>query len=492
MAKNEVQKNDLKELKKEDIAVVDTKTARQAAFGAALGNAMEWFDFGIYSYLAVTIGKVFFPESDPATQLVSTFATFAVAFIARPIGAIFFGRLGDRLGRKAVLTMTLILMAIGTFSIGLIPSYESIGLTAAILLLFARLVQGFSTGGEYAGAMTYITESSPDKKRGMLSSLLEAGTLIGFILGAGLVTILTEWLGPETMSAWGWRIPFFVAAPLGLIAVLLRSRLKETPAFSAMEEGEQEKEKVPFKDLFLHWRPMLIGLGLVFFYNVIDYMILSYMPSYLSAVLGYGETKGLLLILMVMFVMIPIVILMGYLSDRLGHNIIIRSGLVGIVLISIPAFWLIGTGNSFIIFLGLAILGFLLATFQGTMPSTLPSLFFTPVRYSALALTYNVSTSIFGGTTPLVLAWLNKLTHDPYVPAYVLIVTALIGLVVSLFLKETAQKPMRGSAPVVERPEEIGDVLKNPEEATWWEEEPEAEHLNLNNETSQNTDKNNR
>lgn len=202
-------------LDEEDITVVDPDVAKRAVMATALGNAMEWFDFGIYSYLAVTIGKVFFPEMTGGVQLIYAFATFAVAFIARPLGGILFGMLGDRWGRKRVLAITLILMAVSTLSIGLIPSYASIGSTATLLLLIARLVQGFSTGGEYAGAMTFIAESTPDKKRGVMASGLEVGTLIGYVAGAGLVTLLTFLLGPKGMVEWGWRIPFWIAAPWG-------------------------------------------------------------------------------------------------------------------------------------------------------------------------------------------------------------------------------------------------------------------------------------
>lgn len=464
-------------LRRRDIAVVNLGVARKAAFGAAVGNAMEWFDFGVYSYLAVTIGRIFFPEVDSDAQLVASFATFAVAFVARPVGAVFFGRLGDAVGRKIVLVATLGIMALSTFCIGLIPGYRTIGLPAALLLFLARLAQGFSTGGEYAGAMTYIVEYSPDKRRGMMASLLEVGTLSGFVLGAGMVTALTAWMGPEKMLQWGWRVPFFIAAPLGLFAAWFRTRLSETPVFESREKSTEDKESgVPFRDLFfVHWRPMLIGLGLVFFYNVIDYMVLSYMPSYLSAVMGYGETKGLLLILVVMLIMIPVVILVGAASDRWGRNPIIRGALVSLIFLALPAFWMVMEGSDAVVFAGLVLLGAHLAAFEGTMTSTLPSLFFTEVRYGALAITYNFSTSIFGGSTPLVLALLVRTFHDKFVPAYYLIGVACVGLVVSLFVKETASRSLRGSTPVVEHSEEIGEVLARQEEAIWWQEEPEAQ-----------------
>ncbi|MBO7748538.1 MFS transporter [Paenibacillus sp. MWE-103] len=461
-------------LRKDDITIVDTKAARKAVVATAVGNAMEWFDFGIYSYLAVTMGKVFFPQLSGSAQLVYTFATFAIAFLVRPFGGWFFGRLGDRLGRKKILTVTLTMMAVATLCIGLIPSYASIGATASVLLLVTRLVQGFSTGGEYSGAMTFIAESTPDKKRGFLSSGLEVGTLVGYIAGSGLVTLLGYLLGPDRMLAWGWRIPFLVAAPIGLIGLYLRNHLEETPAFEAMEQAQDGRHKgMPLRMLLAaHRKALLIGVVMVFFYNVVDYMVLSYMPSHLTAVLGYGETKGLLLILIVMFIMIPIVLAMGFFSDKVGNKRVIQGGLAGLMVFSLPAFYLIGSGQNGYVFLGLMLLAVFLACFQGTMPSLLPALFFTEVRYGALAITYNLSASLFGGTTPLVMAWLIGRTGNRLVPAYFLIGTAVIGLVVAtVWLTETSGRALRGSAPAVEEKREIPEILEEPEEALWWREE---------------------
>lgn len=468
-----LRKRSQRKLKKEDITIVDTDDAKKAVVATALGNAMEWFDFGIYSYLAVTIGKVFFSGVTGPLQLVFSFATFAVAFFVRPLGGMFFGMLGDKLGRKKILTITLVLMSLATLSMGLIPSYARIGNLAPILLLLARLVQGFSTGGEYSGAMTFIVESSPDKKRGFLSSGLEVGTLVGYIAGSGIVTILSFWLGDDKMLDWGWRIPFFIAAPIGLIGLYLRNNLEETPVFEAMNENKpKENEKGLIKKvLVFHWPQLLKGVVLVLFFNVVDYMLLSYMPTYLNVVLGYGETKGLLLILIVMFIMIPIVLLMGYFSDRIGNKRIILGGLIGIILLSIPSFWMIRSGNNLTVFLGLMILAVLLATFEATMPSMLPSLFFTQVRYVALAIAFNVSVSLFGGTTPLVMSWLIKVTGNPMVPAYYTMAACFIGLVTMFFVKETTGKALRGSAPAVEEKHEIADIMEDPKEALWWRDE---------------------
>ncbi|WP_245799271.1 MFS transporter [Virgibacillus siamensis] len=474
MDKKKKHKDKTQHLHKDDVTVVDTEVAKKSVVATAIGNAMEWFDFGIYSYLAVILGALFFPEFSGPLQLVFSFATFAVAFLVRPFGGLFFGMLGDRLGRKRILAITLIIMAFATLSIGLIPTYSSIGITAPILLLAARLVQGFSAGGEYSGAMTFIAESTADKKRGFLSSGLEVGTLVGYITGAGIVTLLTFVLGSETMHDWGWRIPFFIAAPIGIIGFYLRSNLEETPAFeSKTEEAGNEDRKASLKNIFVyHRRSLLIGLGLVSFYNTVYYVILTYMPSHLNAVLGYGDTKGLLLILVVMVIMIPFVLTAGYFSDRIGNKRIIMFGLSGMIILSVPSFLLIGSGNNWLVFLGLLILGALLASFQGVMPSLLPSLFFTEVRYGSLAITYNVATSVFGGTAPLVVSWLISATMTRLVPAYYIIFASIVGiLIVAFFVVETSGKSLRGQPPAVEEKDEIKDVLEDPEEALWWTDE---------------------
>lgn len=468
-------KRSKRKLKEDDITVIDLEKAKRAVVTTGIGNAMEWFDFGIYSYLAPTIGKVFFPDLTGTMQLVYSFATFAVAFLVRPIGGVFFGMLGDRIGRKKVLAITLIMMALATLSIGLIPSYASIGGTATVLLLVARLFQGFSTGGEYAGAMTFIAESTPDKRRGVMSSGLEVGTLVGYITAASLVTLLTYTLGPDNMVEWGWRIPFIGAAPVGFIGFYLRRRLGETPAFEAMKSQDQDVDEASVTDILLyHRKPLLIGMILVFFYNVVNYTILSYMPSHLTAVLGYGETGGLLLIVIVMVIMIPIVLTMGYFSDRIGAKRIIQGGLIGLILFSIPAFLLIRSGNTWLVFLGLMIVAIFSASFQGTMPSLLPSMFFTHVRNGALAITYNVSASVFGGTTPFVVSWLISVMGDRMVPAYYMVFASVIGIfVVSYFVKEISGKPLRGSPPAVSGEDEIQEVLDEHEDSLWWQEEKE-------------------
>ena len=458
-----------RDLEVDDVTVVDRSLLNRAVGAAALGNAMEWFDFGVYGYIAVTLGHVFFPSSDPALQLIATFATFTVAFLVRPLGGLVFGPLGDRYGRHKILAMTMILMAVGTFSIGLIPSYAQIGIGAPLMLLAARLVQGFSTGGEYGGAATFIAEYSTDRKRGLMGSWLEFGTLGGYIAGAGTVTALQMSLTEAQMLDWGWRIPFLVAGPLGLLGLYMRLKLEETPAFQAYSEqiDARESERPGLGTLFrVHWRQLLKCVGLVLVFNVTDYMLLTYMPNYLSVTMGYAETKGLLLIIIVMLVMMPLNVVGGLFSDRLGRRPMIIGACVALMLLSVPCMLLIGTGNDALIFLGLMLLGIALVCFTSSMPSTLPALFYTPVRYSALSIAFNISVSLFGGTTPLITAWLVQKTGDPLVPAYYLMGAALIGLLTMLTVRETAGMPLRGSPPAVANEAEAIALVESGEPVT--------------------------
>ncbi|GAA4013548.1 glycine betaine/L-proline transporter ProP [Streptomyces marokkonensis] len=432
--------------------VTDPALVKRAVKAAALGNAMEWFDFGVYSYIAVTLGKVFFPSGNPTAQLLSTFGAFAAAFLVRPLGGMVFGPLGDRVGRQKVLAFTMIMMAAGTFAIGLIPSYATIGVWAPVLLLVARLVQGFSTGGEYAGASTFIAEYAPDKRRGFLGSWLEFGTLAGYIGGAGLVTLMTALLSDGDLTSWGWRIPFLIAGPMGIVGLYLRMRLEETPAFAAeLEKAETSRPKAPLRDMITgQWRALLLCVGLVLVFNVTDYMLLSYMPSYLTSELEYDETHGLLVVLVVMALMMVVQPFAGALTDRIGRRPVIAAGCAGFLLLSVPALLLIREGSLLAVGLGMAALGLLLVCFTASMPSALPALFPTRVRYGSLSIGFNVSVSLFGGTTPLVVTALIGATGDLMMPAYYMMAAAVVGGVAVWFMSESAGRPLPGSAPSVE------------------------------------------
>src|SRR3712207_80113 len=230
---------------------------RRAIVGASVGNTVQWFDFATYSFLATTLAVVFFPPCNPSAALLSTVAVFAAAFFVRPLGGIVFGPLGDKIGRQRVLATVIILMSVSTFVIGLLPSYATIGIVAPILLVVARCLQGFSAGGEFGGASTFLAEYSPDDRRGFLVSWLEFSTLIGFILGSSLVLLLTTALSEGAMTAWGWRVPFLLAGPLGLVGIYIRLRLEDTPEFRALESTGQVSSS-PFRETFVeNWKQIL-------------------------------------------------------------------------------------------------------------------------------------------------------------------------------------------------------------------------------------------
>ncbi|WP_460109388.1 glycine betaine/L-proline transporter ProP [Streptomyces sp. YKOK-J1] len=458
-------------LRRSDITVTDEAAVKRATKAAALGNAMEWYDFGIYSYLASTIGEVFFPSASGTAQLLSSFATFAVAFLVRPLGGMVFGPLGDKLGRKRILAATMIMMAVGTFAIGLIPSHAAIGLWAPALLILFRLVQGFSTGGEYGGASTFIAEYAPDKRRGYFGSFLEFGTLAGYVGASGLVVVLTGLLSDDQMLNWGWRIPFLVAAPLGLIGLYLRLRLDETPAFQKLEGGQVKASEAADavetsaagdlgKIFTRHWRPLVLCLALVAAYNITDYMLLSYMPTYLSDELGYGTDHGLLILLVVMVLQMCVINQVGRLSDRFGRKPLLMTGMLGFLLLSVPSFLLIRQGGIVLITLGLVLMGLSLVAMLGTMSAALPAIFPTHVRYGSLAVSYNISTSLFGGTTPLVITALIGVFGTNLMPAYYATAAALVGVVAVLCMKETANEPLAGSPPSVETEEEAAELVQ--------------------------------
>jgi MFS transporter, MHS family, proline/betaine transporter len=452
-------------LRRSDVTVTDERTVHRAVKAAALGNAMEWFDFGIYSYLADTIGDVFFPSHNPTVRLLSSLATFAVAFLVRPLGGFFFGPLGDRIGRKTVLALTMILMAFGTFCIGLIPSYATIGFWAPALLILFRLVQGFSTGGEYGGASTFIAEYAPDRRRGFFGSFLEFGTLSGYVLAAGLVTSLSVGLGDGAMHQWAWRVPFLAAGPLGLVGVYLRLRLEETPAFQRLEaEGSPTggpsaehigSETTELREIFqTQWRRLLLCVTLVGAYNVANYMLLSYLPTYLTDELGYADTHGLVVLVGTMALMIAVITFIGRLNDRVGRKPLLMAGMLGFVVLSTPAFLLLRQGSLAAVWSGMLMLGASLVCLLGTMSAALPALFPTPVRYGSLAIGYNLSTSLFGGTTPLVITALISVTGSAMMPAWYTTAAALLGVAAVACMGETAQQPLEGSPPSVATREE--------------------------------------
>jgi MHS family proline/betaine transporter-like MFS transporter len=443
----------------QEVLVTEPGVIRRAIGAAAIGNITEWYDFGVYAYFEPTIRKVFFADLDHTTGTIATFGLFAVAFLIRPIGGMFFGPLADRIGRNKVLATTMVMMALGTFAIGCIPSAHSIGILAPVLLLAARLVQGFSTGGEYGNAMTFIAEYAPDRRRGFLGSWLEFGTFTGYLLGAIVVTVADSALTQPQLLGWGWRIPFLVALPLGLIGVYLRTRLADTPAFAALEaeaDAREKEQRAPheLRTLLKLWPFMLVCMGLVLVWNVTNYMLTSYMPTYVTETVPHLQNSGTdssttseIVQIVVMVIALLLIPLIGTFSDRIGRKPIAWFGSIGLVVLGIPMILLVRTERPALIFVGLMIMGILLICFSATMPSTLPALFPTEVRGGGLSIAFNVSVSLFAGTTSLVVGALVAATNDLNWPAYYLIIAGVIGMVSVWFLQEPNGRRMWGSPP---------------------------------------------
>lgn len=428
-------------------AAVPPGVLNRAIAASAVGNATEWFDYGVYAYGVAYISAALFPgEAQQATLF--ALATFAISFLVRPFGGLFWGPLGDRIGRKSVLAFTILLMSGATVCIGLIPSYDRIGFWAPVLLVALRMVQGFSTGGEYAGAATFMAEYAPDNRRGFCGSFLEFGTLGGFSLGAILMLGISLVLGDASMHDWGWRVPFLMAAPLGLTGLYLRARIKDTPVFQEIEAigAEQSETRAELKMLLTDYRRPLLTLGgLVVALNVVNYTLLSYMPTYFAEHLGLSADQSLIVPIIGMLFMMLFLPLAGALSDKIGRKPMWWISLIGLFIAAIPLFHLMATSFIWAI-LGFALLGLLYVPQLATISATFPAMFPTHVRFAGFAIAYNVSTSLFGGTAPVVNEWLINATGNNLVPAYLMMAACAIGGVALLFMVETAGKSLRGTA----------------------------------------------
>lgn len=431
--------------------------AHRSIQGTAIGNFMEWYDFSLYSYTATTLAQVFYPGNTSSTgNLIATFGTLTAAFGVRPLGGFIFGPLGDRIGRKRVLMITIVLMAASTTATGLLPGYGTVGAWAPILLVLIRVCQGLSTGGEFAGAMTYVDEHAPDRKRGMMAGFLPMGTLSGYVAGAGLVTALQVLLSTSDMTSWGWRLPYFLGAPLGLAALLMRLRIEESPDYEEMGEDERTTSgREQFRKTVLgQGKALVLCVCLELTISVVSYMTTGYLPTYLKKTVGLPDNPALVMLLMVLVILMTVVVFVARLSDRVGVKPLMWTGCVLLMTASIPAFLLMRAGGYPTKFAGVLIVGLTLLCFNSVEPATLPSLFPTNVRYGAVSVAYNIAVSAFGGPTPLIAESLVSATGNALMPAYILMFAGLVGAATLFFTPEVAGKRLPGSGPAVESEEE--------------------------------------
>jgi len=418
----------------------DRSRARRAVAAAVVGNVLEWYDFAVYAYMATIIAKKFFPASDEVTSLLSTFAAFGIGFVMRPLGGILIGRLGDTRGRKTALLVTIALMAAGTVLIGVIPSYESIGVAAPALVVFARLVQGFSAGGEWGGSTTFIVEWAPEGRRGFYGSLQQSSVAGGLLLGSAIAALLNTMVPPETLENWAWRIPFLLGGLLGPVGLYMRRNIEETPAFARAAEMPSENVSPSIAPLRLAMR----ALGFTILWTVAYYIILSYMPTFLQKYVKLSRTEALGSTSAGLLVLVVATPLMGLLSDRIGRKPLLLAACAGFVLLPYPLFVLMLSGVSLAtIVVVQVVLALTIALYSGPGPAAIAEIFPTKARSTWMSTGYSAGVAIFGGFAPFIATWLIARTGNPISPSYYVIAAAVASMAVILGLEETARQPLR-------------------------------------------------
>ena len=417
----------------------DKGDLNRAAKATFIGNFVEWFDYGAYGYLAATIAMVFFPESDKTTALMSTYAVFAASFLIRPLGGIFWGYIGDKYGRRPALSWSILIMTVATFLIALLPSYATIGIAAPVLL---RLAQGFSASGEYAGGATFLAEYAPPEKRGFYTALIPASTAAGLLLGSLMAAGLYGLLSEEALTEWGWRLPFLLAAPFGLVGRYIRLKLEETPSFQAAMQNAHP-ESVPIKRLFKeHPKALLVAFLVACLNAVAFYLILSYMPEYLSDNMGVGKTESFVAASVSLLSYVGFIFLMGKLSDQYGRKAMLIAASVLFVVLTVPLFMAFGWGGFGLILLIQIIFGAILSVNDGTLPAFLSELFPTDVRYTGFAFSFNSANALMGGTTPLIATWLISVSGSKISPAWYLMAVAVVAMLAVLCVKDKSRQAL--------------------------------------------------
>ncbi|RII12270.1 Proline/betaine transporter [Streptomyces sp. YIM 130001] len=433
----------------------DVVALRRSVAAGAVGVFVHWFDWAAYAYLAGTVATVFFPAENSTTGLLAVFGVFAVSFGIRPVGALVFGPLGDRIGRKRTLTLVIFLMSGSTLTIGLLPGYGSIGMAAPVLLVVLRLVQGFAAGGEFGSAASFLAESAPRRRRGFGVSWLEVGSLLGFLAGSFVFLLLSTGLSDDQLTSWGWRVPFLISAPLGIIGFIIRNKIEDTPEYRALEANDTVARN-PARELFRsHRRELLQAAGLMAAMHVPFYAVLTYLVTYQTDHLGHSDGSAALLSTAISLLGLVLVPLFGMLSDRVGRKPVFVGATAALLVLATPAFLLMRSGLTGTWVAGLG-LGAILAAILGTYAVWSAEVFPTRTRQSGLSISYNITAALFAGTVPYLMTVLISATGSTLVPGPYLMVFAVGGLVAALSLKETVGSPLL-------RPEDVAAAPAEPE-----------------------------
>ncbi len=412
--------------------MVSGNTRRVIAAGA-IGNILEWYDFAIYGYFATSIGRTFFPREDPVAQVLSAFGIFAVGYLMRPIGGAVVGYIGDKYGRRAALTFSVTAMAIPTFLVGILPGHGLLGLMAPILLTMLRMIQGLSVGGEYTTSVVFMVEHAPAGRRGVIGAVACCGAVGGILLGSATGWVLAQSMSTEALQDWGWRIPFVLGLLVGIAGYFLRRHLVEAPRPAGSGNS-------PLMETVRHHWPLLGRLaGLSVFNAVAFYLLFVYIVSWLQLADGIAPSHALGINTISMFILLPVMVGMGWLSDKVGRKplLLIATGwgFVG----AFPLFWLMHHDQYYLVLIGQ--LGFVLSVgmFLGTQPTVMVETAPVEVRCTAIALGYNVTLGIIGGLSPLTATWLVHRTGDNLSPAYLIMAAAGVSFLCILLYRETSK-----------------------------------------------------
>ena len=415
---------------------------RRVLASAALGQFVEWYDFVIYAYSAAIIARLFFPNSDPTAALLSTFAIYAVGFVMRPLGGFVFGSLGDRIGRRRVLSLVILMMGAATVAIGLLPTYAQIGIMAPVLLVVCRLVQGLSAAGETIGSNSFVAEHAPSEKRGLYVAFTYSFANLPPIAAALLILLLTNVLTAENYASWGWRIPFLIGGPLALIGLYIRHQVDESPAFKATQAAKRVASSPIGEAMRDQKKQMGYSFALAAFSSLGFYTLAGYFVSYLITTVGLNSNAALISNSVGLFLAFIMMIVGGALSDRFGRKPILILGLAVNALACIPAYLIAAQGSLMTAILGQGLLAIGCGLFWGPVGIALLELFPTRTRFSASAISYNLAYTIFGGTAPLLGTWLILQTGNKLAPAIYMAVVSVAVFLVVLTIPETSRRSL--------------------------------------------------
>ncbi|ENJ8540161.1 TPA: MFS transporter [Raoultella planticola] len=410
---------------------------KRALIAGSIGNFIEWYEFAVYGFLATVIARNFFQLAGeaPLTGLILTYASFAIAFFFRPLGAIIFGRIGDRIGRKPTLIIVLVMMTLATTAIGLVPVYASIGIAAPLILTGLRILQGLFAGGEYGGAVSLMTEFAPRGKRGLYGAWQSFTVALGLLAGAGIVALISAVLSPEELYAWGWRLPFFLAIPMGGVALWLRVKMEETPGFLRQQKQQQPQASANLSHTL---KAIMTGIGRLMVWSAAGYTYLVIMPAYLQSSLHTGFNQALLIAVISNIGFAITILPAGILSDKWGRRNVMVIAAVLLLILALPLLKILQAESSTLLVKALVVLvaGGLVGMLAGPGPAMLSEMFPTKVRYTGLGLAYSLSNAIFSGCAGLIITGLIKQTGNLDIPAYYVMATAVVSIFALMTLKK--------------------------------------------------------